>query len=605
MSASAPSATSSLPEGAGEPATDAGAGPATARTRRRRVLQVVLLLAIGALVFLPALRSPLFLDDHLQGAMVEGTFPAARSPFNLYDFINDADRATLTARGLLPWWSEPTLTLRFFRPLSSALLWIDHRVFSHAALPMHLHSLVWWVLAVLSIRALYSRLFSPRVVLLATSIFALAPCHALPLAWVANRETLLSLTFGALALAAQARWRGGRHGRDAATAALFFALALLGGGEYALCFGGYVVAMDAVRRESLARRVSGWGPFLVPAVAYLAVRHALGYGATGTGFYSDPFRDTASFLAGAPWRFVALLGTGWLTIDAEILPLGASRWALAGIVIVAAAGLFLPVRWALAALPKPARATAAWLLVGSVVALVPTLAVVPSRRLLGASMIGISAIVALLLDRAWFPAKGEPLVARGLVASLASLAALGLGFAHLVHGPGTAWLSALRHNHDATDFASRVAWLRHRVGDPRSAEIGTVRGLAGAFFAPFALDPRGAAPRRWCVLGQSGHVLALRPDARTMVLVAMPGHSLYPVGERGLYRSTRAPFKAGDQVSVPGMQVTVLDASGGGVRSARFVFDFDPSTLLWLNDRFEMTTEVTLPEAGFGAPFDP
>ena len=37
---------------------------------------------------------------------------------------------------------------------------------------------------------------------LATVVFALAPCHMMPLAWLANREALVSFTFGLLGLVA-------------------------------------------------------------------------------------------------------------------------------------------------------------------------------------------------------------------------------------------------------------------------------------------------------------------------------------------------------------------------------------------------------------------
>jgi hypothetical protein len=603
----------STPENKGAGATYIGSNAATetrkksvrSRLKRGSLLEMVVLLAIGAALFSPAIGTPLFLDDHLQGAMVEGTFPAPRSAFNLYDFVDDANRSTLTDRGLLPWWSHPQLRIRFFRPLSSALLWVDHRVFSHAPLPMHLHSLLWWGAAVIAVRALYKRIFSPRLTLMATAIFALAPCHALPLAWLANRETLISLAFGALALTANARWREDRRSRDGLIAALFFAFALLGGGEYALCFGGYVLGVDVVRRESLLRRITGWLPFLVPAIVYLAVRGSLGYGTAGSGYYSDPIRDPADFLAGAPWHAVSLLAMGWLTLDSEAWRIGISRWLLGAIVVATAALLVVPVRRALAALAPPARNNAISLLVGSALALIPTLAVVPARRLLGVGMIGIAVVVALVIERAWFPAEGEPNVARGRAASLASLAALGLGFAHLVHGPGTAWLQSRQHHIDAADFESRVVWLRGEVGDTANAQVGVIRGMAGVFFAPFALGPRGRPPKRWCVLAQAGHILALRRDAHTLDLFASEDRSLFPSGERNLYRSESAALKVGDQISVRGLHVTILAVGEAGPRAARFVFDDDPTTLLWISDMFENTKQVELPAVGFGEPFDP
>src|SRR6185436_13697631 len=86
------------------------------------------LFVAGIAVYFPCLRSPFLLDDYLHASMIDGTFPAPRGPFDLYDFVNDADRPVLTERGMLPWWSHPDLTVRFFRPLPSALLWADHKL---------------------------------------------------------------------------------------------------------------------------------------------------------------------------------------------------------------------------------------------------------------------------------------------------------------------------------------------------------------------------------------------------------------------------------------------------------------------------------------------
>src|SRR5580658_562131 len=90
-------------------------------------LWLYVVLGIGVLVFLPSLLSPLVLDDYLHASMVRGTFPAPRGIFDLYDFVSDADRRILIDRGVLPWWTHPAFTIRFFRPLSSALLWFSHK----------------------------------------------------------------------------------------------------------------------------------------------------------------------------------------------------------------------------------------------------------------------------------------------------------------------------------------------------------------------------------------------------------------------------------------------------------------------------------------------
>jgi hypothetical protein len=565
-------------------------------------IELGLLVVVGALIFSPAIRAPLFLDDFLHGAMVEGSYPVHRGPFDLYDYIGDDNRRALLDRGFLPWWTEPHLTVRFFRPLASALLYVEHRLFSHAALPMHLHSFAWWCAAVFAARALFRRMLTPRSARIATVIFALAPCHALPLAWLANRATLIALALGTLALPCYAGWRSERRLRDALLGGGLFALAFLGGGEYALAFGGYIVSIEAVRRgDPFARRVSGLLPFAVPAVAYLAVRRAGGYGSRGSGFYTDPLHDLSAFLADAPMRAASLLGASWFTFDIAWWRTGRiAQWFLVALLLVGAVVLAPLLRRLLVRLPEPNRRSAAWMLGGSVLALAPSLAVAPGARVLGVSLLGVAATVGLLLERVWFPAPAED---AGL-GRLAPLAALGLGFAHLIHGPGAAFLSARAQRESAFDFESRVDAVRRQVEDAAHSELGIVRGLASAFFMPFALDMRAQPPPRWFVLAQTSHVLALRRDPRTIELVAPPETALYPMTERNLYRSPRARLRKGDEVRVAGLRVKILDVTDQGPRVARFVFDRDVDTLTWAADDYGELRRVTIPAAGFGDVFD-
>ncbi|MFT3771120.1 MAG: hypothetical protein QM820_37365 [Minicystis sp.] len=480
----------------------------------RRNWIFIALLVLGALVVhLPALRAQYLLDDYLHASMIDGTFPAKRGPLDLYDFVNEADRPVLTERGMLPWWSHPRLKVRFFRPLPSALRWADHHLFGRGPLLLHLHSLLWWVAAVAAARALFRRFLPPRPAMIATAVFALAPCHALPLAWLANREALISLSLGLFAFGAYVRWREELRARDALIAAALFALSM-SGGEYAMCLGGYVLAYEiVVRGDGLFRRISGLLPFVAPAVVYLAVRAKLGYGTEGSGFYSDPFREPGAFLRAAPRRLVTLLAQAWLSLDGDTLPSSTPWWFL---VILAAGCVALfaaPLRRAFADLDEPTRRAAKWMLLGSFLALVPVLAVVASPRLLGASLIGISVAVALLLEHAWFPAEPPP--RRGL-AELTGLAAIALGFAHLVHGPGTAWLIGWNYKRSSESFAANAASLRARFAELGRDDVYVLRGLGGSFFMPFAVDPHGAPPSRWRILAQTNHVLALRRDARTI-----------------------------------------------------------------------------------------
>lgn len=242
------------------------------------------LVALG--VFSPALRTPFFFDDYLHASMVEGTFPVHRRAWDLYDFVGDSDRDALVAQGYLPWWSDAHLKIRFFRPLASLIRFAEQRFFGASPLLFHLHSFAWWVLAVVVAHRFFRRLLHPRAAALAAAIFGLAPCHMVPLAWLANREALISLTFGTLALSGYISFSQNRTVAAALRCAFLFSVAL-SAGEYAICFLGYVIAFEVFRGDHIVRRVVATLPFVLPAAVYLTIRALLGYGARNSAFYAD------------------------------------------------------------------------------------------------------------------------------------------------------------------------------------------------------------------------------------------------------------------------------------------------------------------------------
>jgi hypothetical protein len=578
-------------------------GPLT----HRRVL--VGLGALALLVHLPALAAPYVLDDHVQAAMVDGTFPVHRSPFDLYDFVDDGDRRVLLDRGIIPWWTHPQLTVRFLRPLSSALLWVDYQLFGRNASAAHAHSLLWWALASATVYVLLRRTLGRRVALLGGAAFAFSPCHAIPLVWVANREALVSTALGTLGLLAHLRWREGRRARDALAASALFALAMLSG-EYTVCFGGYVLAIELVRsRETLLRRATGMIPFLVPALAYLAARAHLGYRAVGSGFYRDPLSSFGPFLAGAPRRIVVLLADAWLTMDADTGWSSTSPWWLAVIFVVGLGLSFVPIRRAIAALDEPRRAHATWLLWGSLLAMVPLLAVQPSVRLMGIPCVGACAVVGVLLEHSWFPSEPARAPARRGVAELTAIVAVGLGFAHLVRAPVCQWLLMRTTSFIEDVYDDRIAWLRKRAPDLPSTRVVVVRADSAQtmLFAPFMFDEsRGVPPARWWVLSfESRRALLLRIGPSTLDLVASTPSPLFPVGPNDLFRNEEVPVHVGDAMQVPGLRATILETSDdGGPRRVRFDFDrdVDDPSFWFLAEGDTGFKEVVVPRVGMGAP---
>lgn len=569
---------------------------------------LLVVLVAGALVHAPALGTRLILDDYLHSTMLHGTFAVPRHPLDLYNFVDDGDREALRARGLIPWWSHPELTIRFFRPLSSGLLWVDHALLGDGAPLRHLHSYLWWVFSVLAAAALFRRLLAPRAAWLATFAYGLAPCHAMPLAWLANREALVSLALGTTALVVYLRWRDRRRLVDAVLATVLFSFALLAG-EYSLSFAGYVVAFELVQRgESAVRRVGGVSPFAVPAAAYVAVRAHLGYGSIGSGYYLDPLHAPAAFLWMAPRRFLTLLLDGWLSLDQDTLwPVSSSVMLVGALAVGAVVVAIFRMAW----FDSAQRRTASWLGLGSSLAFVPFLAVVPAPRLIGVSVLGIAALAALVIDAAWFPREATGDVSAPSSAWgrrrvwLAGLVALGLAFAQLVHGPMTSLLLGRRYHIDSVGFGGQLDSLRAKMGDPASADVIVVRGSAGVFFAPFAIGTSGVSPRRFRILSLTSHVLVLRRGPRTLELIAPRGRGLFPWGETNLYLAGRV-LREGEVFEAAGMRVTVLEVENELPRIARFEFehDLDAPRVVWLNETREAYFDATPPAEGFGQPYD-
>jgi hypothetical protein len=233
-------------------------------------------------------------------------------------------------------------------------------------------------------------------------------------------------------------------------------------------------------------------------------------------------------------------------------------------------------------------------------------AVEPSPRLLGASMLGIAAAVGWVLDRAWFPAADR--LARAGASDLTGTFALVIGFAHLVHGPGNAFLVSRHFHTSAAKFAANAADLRARIDDPAQAEVMVMRGLGGSFFMPFGIEPRVGPPRRWRMLAQTGHVLAIRRDARTLDLVTPRDQAVFPRGAGNLYRNERTHVAAGSVYDVQGMRVSVLEMGAAGPRVVRFEMeqDLEDAPLVWVAEDYQHGfPDAPPPREGFGWPFDP
>ena len=361
-----------MPEGtiSGE-ASALGAKP-NSKSSRAFAAGVAAIVLVGGAVHGAALKGPLALDDYAQRAMIEGSLTVHRGPFNLYDFVADSNRTDLLAWGAFPWWTDAQLKVRFFRPLASVLVWVDHRLFGYDPFVPHVFSLGWWMAAVIAMSLLYRRCLPPLAAILATAIFALSPCHSTPLVWLANRSVLVTLVFGSLGLRSYLGWR------DRPCGLLFLAAFL--SGEYAAALLGYVLAIETTGpQRSIRRRVLGLLPFLIPGAAVSTLSALLGYGTRSSGYYVHPLTEFSAYAARVPANLISLLGLTWFGF--------ADNWATS--VSLPLWGMLLSVTvilsflWIRNRCPATHRSDALWLLAGSLLAALPLLGAQSAWRIAG------------------------------------------------------------------------------------------------------------------------------------------------------------------------------------------------------------------------------
>jgi hypothetical protein len=550
-----------------------------ARARRAWLWFCLICVAGGAAMRLGALTTPLVADDFAQRAMLHGRYPVPRCPLDLYNFANGSTQETqaLMDGGSLPWWSHPHVKYSMLRPLSSALLWLDDALLGGSSFAAHVHSLLWWIAAAGAVVWLFRSMLPARVAGLSTLLFVLNEAHTWPVVWLANRNALVSLVFGALALRAYGQWRERKSLRDAVVAGAAFGLSCLGG-EMGLCFGGYVVSYEVVAaRERLGRRAAGLVPALVPFLVYSVVYRALNRGAFGSDVYIDPISEPGAYVRAAGPRMLALLSDLLAGAPAEQWGEHASIGSMLRVVVPAAAVVVVAFVWSVRQLDRRAAAHAGWLALGSPLAILPILASFVTVRLLLPAAIGACVAFAVVIEGAWGAARKRggatiQVVARWL------LVAIGMAVAY-VH----AVLAARRSQHEL-DFWKRF-YDALETGTA-SAPLDRARLADSTVVLLTAADPHTLlyAPAVWQTSGlprpQTWRVLSMAPGPHVVARVADDTLELSPLdGElltlnfETLFRSVRTPMHTGDVVHVQGMTATVLEMGAVGPKVVRFRFD--------------------------------
>lgn len=277
------------------------------RVVTRRVLLVLLFVALGACVYAPAIGAHFVSDDfQLIKSVADG------GPFGLW-----------------------TCRSGFFRPLVSLSFFLDHAAWGLRAAPWHATNLLLHIANALLVTMFAARLWSgfmgrtdgARAGAIAGLLFLLHGSHSESVAWVSGRTDLLAAFFALLCLNATLAHRHARNGWHAVVAFLACALAL-GCKESAatLPLIALVVGLipDALGQSCARGRWLLHAMLLALLPAYVFVRAAFvgaivgGYGAAAhlapeparlaAALASYVFRAAAPALAGGVFNVLAWIG---------------------------------------------------------------------------------------------------------------------------------------------------------------------------------------------------------------------------------------------------------------------------------------------------------
>lgn len=361
--------------------------------RRRWMLGAVV--AFGLLLHLPSFALGFFADDRVHQLALEGHMPV--SPWNLFDFGTAADWESLEDPvGGFPWWTSPDWKVRFFRPLASATMVLDHALFGSDPAGYHVTSLAWFAALLVAAHALHRSLgLSRGTAVLAVLGLAVSQATVLPVGWIANRNAVIAATFTAGAVAAVgAHRRLGRGGSATLALALAF-LACLAKESGVAAFA--LVALRAALLEREAPR--GWVRAVVAAAAGCSLAYVAGLAAAGYGtrsvFYATPWSDPTRYAA----NLVLLLATAPLTFVPPVpTDLVGMVPRFGGRIAAVAALAALPVVAGIARCLRGDR-VAAFLAAWTCVTILPEAGATPSDRLLLAPAVGATALLALTIAR--------------------------------------------------------------------------------------------------------------------------------------------------------------------------------------------------------------
>ncbi len=346
------------------------------------------LLAVTAVIHLPSLFNPFFIDDYVYLNTVQNiTWSNFADQFLAATMDQDASGVWWTPDGLLP----------FYRPLAILSFAVDYRIWGLNPFGYHLTNLLLHVLCTYLAYSISARLIGGgRWGLLAAAIFTIHPAHMEALLWVSGRFDLMVCAATMAAVLAHLKWQANAaHFGWGLAFFVFFGMGLACK-ETALILPAFLVLSETMgwRGQRRSRWPRAWrmatAAITIISLLYLSIRFYL-FG--GLGSLPPPYGvDLSSPRAAGTilWNFAQYLldCVFWIQIDAIYLSAIWERYpaALIGLSLVATAVLYGA--WRVAGRTGGCRVGFAWLLLFTL----PALLAMPGERNIYLANFGVALI---------------------------------------------------------------------------------------------------------------------------------------------------------------------------------------------------------------------
>jgi hypothetical protein len=559
------------------------------------------IIGVALLLGAPSLATGLVLDDFVLGIKAGPNLRVRGLPVEplwLFTFTTgDAEKnhALMSEGVLLPWWTEPLHRNAFFRPLSALSHVLDFRLWPDAPALMHLQSLGWFALLLVALAAAYRRI-EPSALLCGVGLllYAIDDAHGATLAWISNRNALISAACALPALTCHAR--AVEHGDRTARvlAPLWLAVGLCAG-ETAICLFGYLAAYAIwLDRRRWLQRLWSLAPYLLLLLGHRAIYRLLGFGSFGSAAYHDPLHEPLAFAGTLAFNLPVLLSAELFAPVADLAffgDVGLRPWLW--LWSIASLGLVVWLCRRVLARDAHARFWATGMLLASV----PVSASLPGERLLIAIGFGAAPLLARLLlaavaDAAPRAAAGaRPAATRSDGADAAPAVAMpaatraggferqALGLLaglHLLVAPiglpirSYFSFAPLAHACDRLDRGlPRTPDVRDKTAIVLNAPIDV---MISYLQAARALRDVPRPEHLYWLFSSSSPARVTRRDARTLRVTQRAGFLHRP--EESHYRADLRGLAPGSTVRLPELQANVIDALPDG-RPRQVDFQFD------------------------------